>query len=155
MKRWLIIVFFALLIAPSCNVYKEVEVSEVKEVRIIRFDQDAVEAEVELVINNPNWYRVVLLESDVDVFINGKEVGKLQLKEKVILANKTSSTRTIVMTGDYDEISSGFLDNLLTLLFANTAKFEVIGTMKGRALMISRKVDVKEETELDINQFRQ
>ena len=154
MKRWLIIVFFILLIAPSCNVYKDVEVAEVKEVKIIRFDQDAVEAEVELVINNPNWYRVVLLESDVDVFINGKEVGKLQLKEKVILANKTSSTRTIIMTGDYDDMSSGFLDNLLTLLFANTAKFEVIGTMKGRALMISRKVDVKEETELDINQFR-
>jgi len=154
MKRWLIIVFFILLIAPSCNVYKDVEVAEVKEVKIIRFDQDAVEAEVELVINNPNWYRVVLLESDVDVFINGKEVGKLQLKEKVILANKTSSTRTIIMTGDYDDMSSGFLDNLLTLLFANTAKFEVIGTMKGRALMISRKVDVKEETELDINQFK-
>ena len=154
MKRWLIIVFFILLIAPSCNVYKDVEVAEVKEVKIIRFDQDAVEAEVELVINNPNWYRVVLLESDVDVFINGKEVGKLQLKEKVILANKTSSTRTIIMTGDYNDMSSGFLDNLLTLLFANTAKFEVIGTMKGRALMISRKVDVKEETELDINQFK-
>lgn len=155
MKKWITIAFFILLITPSCNFYKDVEVTEVKDVRIIRFDQDAVEAEVELVINNPNWFRVVLLESDVDVFINGKEVGKLQLKEKVILANKTSNTRTIVMTGDYDEISSGFLDNLLTLLFSNTAKFEVIGTMKGRALLISREVDIQEATDIDINQFKQ
>ncbi|MGB0424225.1 MAG: hypothetical protein ACPGED_07880, partial [Flavobacteriales bacterium] len=80
---------------------------------------------------------------------------KLHLKEKVILANKTSNTRTIIMTGDYNEISSGFLENLLTLLFANTAKFEVIGTMKGRALLITREVDVKESTDVDINQFKQ
>lgn len=155
MKKWFIIAFLFALFTPACNIYKDVEVTEVKDVRIIRFDQDAVEAEVELVINNPNWYRVVLLDSDVDVFINGKEVGKLHLKEKVILANKTSNTRTIVMTGDYNEISSGFLENLLTLLFANTAKFEVIGTMKGRALLITREVDVKESTDVDINQFKQ
>ncbi|MEO0404448.1 MAG: hypothetical protein AAF193_06220, partial [Bacteroidota bacterium] len=117
--------------------------------------KDLVEAEVELVLNNPNWYRVTLLESDVDVFINGKEVGKLTLKEKVILPNKTLSTRIITMSGDYEEISTSFLENLLTLLFSSTAKFEVIGTMKGRALLISRKVAIHEEDEIDLNQFRQ
>ena len=145
--------FFVLM--SACNLYKDVEVSEIKDIVITRFDQDLVEAEIELVLNNPNWYRVTLLESDVDVFINGKEVGKLKLKEKVILPNKTSSTRIITMTGDYDEISSSFLENILTLLFSSTAKFEVIGTMKGRALMISRKVDIHEDDEIDLNQFRQ
>lgn len=143
-----------ILIFGSCNIYKDVEVYEIKEVEVTRFDQDAVEAEVEIILNNPNWYRVTLVDSDVDVYMNGKKVGKLNLKEKVILPNKTVATRTIVMTGDYDEISGSFLENLLTLLFASTAKFEVIGTMNGRALMISRKVDIKEETEIDLREFQ-
>ena len=145
---------FLILFLGSCNIYKDVEVYEIKEVEVTRFDQDAVEAEVKIILNNPNWYRVTLVDSDVDVYMNGKKVGKLNLKENVILPNNTVATKTVLMTGDYDEISGSFLESLLTLLFSSTAKFEVIGTMKGRALMISRSVEIHEETEIDLRGFK-
>lgn len=139
-----------LLLLSSCSFYKEVEVSEVKNVKITRFDQDVVEAEITLELINPNWYAVTLTESFVDVYINGKEIGEVELKEKVKLPKKTTNLRTLVMVGDYEKMSSGFLDNLLTLLFANQAKFEAKGYMKGRALLITKKVEVDVQEFVDL-----
>jgi LEA14-like dessication related protein len=153
MKKLLLFSIIATILT-SCSFYKEVEVTEVKDVKITRFDQDIVEAEVTLEIKNPNWYAVSLTESFVDVYINGKEIGEVELKEKIKLPKKTTNVRTLVMVGDYEKMSSGFLDNLLTLLFANQAKFEAKGYMKGRALLVTKKVDVNVEEFVDLRNMK-
>jgi LEA14-like dessication related protein len=110
---------------------------------------------VEVVINNPNWYRVLLTDSDIDVYLNGKKIGRIQLKEKIILPRKTLNTRTILMKGDYEAMESSFLESILTVLFASSSKVKVDGYMKGRAFFVSRKVDVMLEKDIDLREFQQ
>lgn len=153
LRTWIALILMVQL--SACSFYKEVEVSEVKDIHVTRFDKDFVEAEVEVVINNPNWYRVLLTDSDIDVYLNGKKIGRIQLKEKIILPRKTLNTRTILMKGDYEAMESSFLESILTVLFASSSKVKVDGYMKGRAFFVSRKVDVMLEKDIDLREFQQ
>jgi LEA14-like dessication related protein len=138
----------ALLIAPlllmlsSCKFYKEVEVKEVQNIVVTDFTQELVQAEVTLLINNPNWYAVTLTQSDIDVFVNQRDMGKVNLVEKIKLPSKTTTTYTITLQGEYEAVSNDFLGNLLGLLIAPEAEFKAKGFVKGRALLIGREVPV-------------
>lgn len=150
-----VFVFLLMMQLSACSFYKEVEVSEVKDITVTRFDKDFVEAEVEVVINNPNWYRVLLTDSDIDVYLNGDKIGKIQLREQIVLPRKTLNTRTILMKGDYEAMQTSFLESILTVLFASSSKVKVEGYMKGRAFFVSRKVDVALEKDIDLRELQQ
>ena len=67
-------ILFMLSLLPGCKMYQEVEVLEVQNVEVTEFSEDLVEVEVELLVDNPNWYNVKIVESDLDLFLN-KIVG--------------------------------------------------------------------------------
>lgn len=139
---------FALLIAPlifmlaSCSFYTEVEVKEVQNIAVTDFTQDLVQAEVTMLIHNPNWYAVTLTQSDIDVFVNQRDMGKVNLVEKVKLPSKSTTSYTIKLQGNYETVGNDFLGNLLGLLMAPEAEFKAKGYVKGRALLIGREVPV-------------
>lgn len=131
----------ALLSLSSCAFYKDVELLEVVDIDVTNFQPDLIEAKVTLKVDNPNWYAITLTQSDVDVYVNEKAMGKVELVEKVKIKGKSTETKTLHLKGNPDGAGS-FLGNLIGLLFSNSANFQAKGYVKGRALLISRKVPV-------------
>lgn len=155
MKRYRIVLLALCLVvlAPSCKLYHEVEVLEVQDVRLKEFSDKTIEAEVDLLIENPNWYAVKLTRSEIDMSINDKGIGQMQLGEKLKIAKKSKTTQTVHIVADYEDMESNFLANFLTLLFNPKVKFKAEGYMKGRALIFGKKVPVEIEEDLDLNGF--
>lgn len=151
--RWMLPVFF-MAVLSSCQFYKEVTVADVKDIDVKEFNQDRVRADVTMVLDNPNWYAITLTKSDIDIFVNEKAMGKVELTEKIRIPAKTSVSHTISLEGGFEDVKTSFLENLLTLLFAPEATFQATGYVKGRALLISREVpvDITEAVDLrDMN----
>lgn len=144
MKRFLIFILLGTALS-SCNLYKDVEVTQVGEIRFTEMGQEGVKAEVDLRIDNPNSFKVKLIDSDIDVWINGMEVGKVRLAEHLTLNKKSEEDVVLKLSSDYDELSPQFLQTALSLFFANSADFKAQGYVKGKALMVSKKVDVDVE----------
>ncbi|MDP4827216.1 MAG: LEA type 2 family protein [Flavobacteriales bacterium] len=144
------LLFLVMSTMVSCKFYKDVEVLDVEDVNITKFNKDLVEAEITLRIKNPNWYAVTLTQSDIDVFVNQKEMGKVMLTEKVKLPSKSVNSRKLVLRGNYKDIKGSFLDNLLSLLFANKADFQAKGFVTGKALLVKRKVPVDFSESIDL-----
>jgi hypothetical protein len=119
-------------------------------VRLSEFGSDGLKAEVDVVVNNPNAFNVKVTDSDLDVAINGTDVGKVKLGETVILNKKSAGQYTLRFSADYDDLSPKFIQSLITLLFLNHAEFSASGFVKGRALFVAKKVkvDVKERVNL-------
>ncbi|MDG1260726.1 MAG: LEA type 2 family protein [Flavobacteriales bacterium] len=134
----------------SCSFYKEIEVLAVDDIAITEFNKDVVEVDLTVTVDNPNWYAVTLTQSEIDVFVNSKNMGAVQLVEKVKLPSKSKSTKVVKLRGDAEDLSGNFLDNLLSLLFAKNAEFQAKGTVTGRALLISRKIPVDITETVDI-----
>ncbi|GEM_PF-879690 len=134
----------------SCSFYKEVEVIMVDDISITKFDKDVVEVSVTLQLDNPNWYAVTLTQSEIDIFVNKKGMGKVHLVEKVKLESKSKSTKIIKLKADAEDLSGNFLENLLSLLFAKNADFQAVGIVKGKALLIGREIPIDISEQVDI-----
>jgi len=151
MERLKLVLALLLVVAcvHSCTFYNDVEVLEVQDVRVEEFSDKMIVAEVDLLIDNPNWYKVKLTKSEIDLAINGSDVGQMGLGEKLTIPKKTKSTHTVVIEADYEVLQTNFLQNFLTLLFNPKVKLKAEGYIRGRALFVSKKVPVLIEEDLD------
>lgn len=127
-----------IILMSSCSVYKDIEVNEVRDVRIISMSDKGVEAEVDISIYNPNNYRVSIVSIDADLYVNDKDVGDAKLRRRVTLGKKSNEVHTIKLEGDYSEMSGGILETLIGSLFAKTVNLKVDGTLKGKALLVGK-----------------
>jgi LEA14-like dessication related protein len=122
----------------------------VDDISITKFDKDVVEVSVTLQLDNPNWYAVTLTQSEIDIFVNKKGMGKVHLVEKVKLESKSKSTKIIKLKAGAEDLSGNFLENLLSLLFAKNADFQAVGIVKGKALLIGREIPIDISEQVDI-----
>ncbi len=147
---YLVLVLLAFGGLSSCTLYKEVEVSEVKNVRFKGFDENGIVAEVTVEITNPNGYQLKAQSASIDVTLNGKHAGTVAFEEEYIIPKKSKNTYTFVLNGAFSGATGGFLENLLNLLINRKATVVGKGYVEGRALGIKRKVDVVFTEEVDM-----
>lgn len=149
MFRW----FFLLLSMVSlhaCTFYRDIEVSEVKDVQVTGFGRDGVSARVTVEIDNPNSYRLVAQRAQMDVKLNSKPAGVLTFDERFIIPRKSKAVYTFVLTGEFAEDSGGILGNLLNILINRDVLLEGEGYVQGRGLFIRRKVPVVFKEKVDM-----
>ncbi len=137
MKSTIVVTLLSILLT-SCTIYKDIEVKEVRGVRITKFTDKGIEAEVDLRIFNPNNYKVSLVSVDADLYVNDKDVGDAKLNKRVTLGKKSNEVHTVKLEGDYSDMGGGLLETLIGTLFARSINFRVDGTMKGKALFVGK-----------------
>ena len=54
----------------SCIEYKDVEVIDVSDIRVKSLTTSVVEIEFKMQVNNPNNYKISVVDSDLELFIN-------------------------------------------------------------------------------------
>src|SRR5690606_30035989 len=102
------LLLFLLIGLASCNLYKEVEVTTVGDLRITEMGKDGIFAEVPLTIHNPNSFRLKLVESDIDLMINRKAMGKVNLAEPLYITRKSTGDYVLKLRTDYENLSPDF-----------------------------------------------
>jgi LEA14-like dessication related protein len=122
--------------------YKEVEVQEVLEVKIIEFDSDGADCEITMTVKNPNGYKISLTESAVELFFEGKFLGNVELTEQLVLPKRSLSTVKLKCLADYESLQS-VMGNFITILFKSEYVMEGKGYVRGRALLVSKKFPVE------------
>jgi len=125
----------------SCKPYKEVEVHGVVDLQIIEIGADGIDLNVMLDIENPNWYKIHMTESDIQVFLDGKSTGQVSLLEKMTVPKNSRSVQAMSIHTSLGDLEM-LLGDIFTLLFKQ--EFEVTGTgfVKGRVFFVARKVPV-------------
>lgn len=143
----LALVVISCLMLTSCGFYQEVEVIAVEGISVKEFSKDIISADVNLRIFNPNGYKIKLADSDIDLFLNGKKLGKMHLREPLMIPKKDTTVQVLHVTADYSQAERSFLGNSLALLLSRSVTLEAKGYVKGKVMGVGRKVpvDVKEE----------
>lgn len=139
MKKIFALGTMMVLLLSSCDMYKDVVVEQVVDVKILSFNQDGAEFEIELLVDNPNGYKISLTQSHINLSFEGKPLGEVQLKEKIVIPKKSHSTIILKCDATFDNFQE-LMGSMLTLLFKSEYLLEGQGHMRGRALMVSKKV---------------
>lgn len=136
---------FALLmvvsVLSSCTMYKDVEVKEVLDFKINEFRTDGADCEIFLTVYNPNGYKITLTESQINMMFEGKPLGEVHLKEKLVIPKKAQSTITLKCTAQFANLTE-LTGDLLSLLFKTEYIMEGNGHIRGKALFVSKNVPI-------------
>ena len=149
--RIILFIAFIALSFSSCNVYQDIEIQEVSDIRITKMSDKGIEAEVDIKVFNPNGYRVSIVSIDADLYVNNKDVGDARLRKKVILGKKSNEIHTIKIEGDYTDMKGGLLQTLIGGLFSQSMNIKVDGTMKGKGLLIGKSFYFQVDQDVKMN----
>jgi LEA14-like dessication related protein len=139
--KFSIIIGFVFLLLQGCSVYKEVEVKEVLDVKILEFTNEGADCEVFVTVYNPNGYKITLTDSYVDLFFEGKPLGHVQLTDNIVIPKLSQTTVKMKCIADSENLQA-ILGNVLALLFKTEFVLEGKGYIKGKAMFISKKVPI-------------
>jgi hypothetical protein len=88
-------------------------------------------------LHNPNAYKIKVLAYDLDIFLNGKQVGDAQHKGRQVLEGRGTSTIEIELATDLQQVLGG-----LILGKEKSVDLQVKGTVLARAKGIQKRVPV-------------
>ena len=140
------LLIFCIAACISCSNLKPIELKKVESVKILNSSAQGIDMEVNMVISNPNFLKFTITEGDLNIVLNKIDMGKAQLKNKVpIPAHSEVSQKFVIHVGVSNALLGGFA-SLLSIFKKNNASVTMTGTIRARALGISRTFPVDETT---------
>ncbi|MBX2971524.1 MAG: LEA type 2 family protein [Flavobacteriales bacterium] len=122
----------------SCLSYKQVELIDVTNIQVERMDAKGIAVRVDAVVNNPNNYRIHAQDPDVDLYVNGKFVGKGVLDSALTLQKKSTQVYSVPMRAELQ--GGALLMVLLSGVFGgNEMKLAAKGTVVGRVGLLRKR----------------
>lgn len=128
----------------SCFSYKELQVKEVQSVKLLSVNTDnTADVEVTLKIANPNRWKIIVRDYNLEAFINTKYVGKVNFDKKILIPKKSENCYTLVLKADMAQVKK----LMPSLIFSSKALLSIKGDLKVKAKGFSKKINIdREET---------
>ena len=130
------------LSTTSCLTYKDVEIKGIRGVKVANFSKTGIDAEIQVQVSNPNNYKITVVASDLDLSINKKAMGKASIANKIVLPKNSEEIHTLKIKATYRDSAEGGLLSLFSLITAKSIDLGVKGTIKAKAFLIHKKIDI-------------
>lgn len=136
-------------LVTGCFSYKQVELKDITNVSVERMDGKGIAVRVDALLDNPNGYRIHVLDPDVDLYVNDKYIGKGILDSALVLERKTTRVYSVPLHAD---LQGGSLLMLLLsgALTGDDVKFGAKGTVVGKAGLIRKRFPFELEEQIDL-----
>lgn len=137
------------LLFTGCFSYKQVELKDITNISVEKMDGKGIAVRVDALLDNPNGYRIHVLDPDVDLYINDKYIGKGILDSALVLDRKTTRVYSVPLHAD---LQGGSLLMLLLsgALTGDDVKFGAKGTVVGKAGLIRKRFPFELEEQIDL-----
>jgi LEA14-like dessication related protein len=139
------------LLFVCCKPFQEVKVTQIESVSLAERTNTMVKVDVGMKINNPNNFRIKIKKSDLEGFLNGKSVGKVNITNRIVLDAKSEKSYTMSFTADVTQL----MMSLPVLMITKTAVLNVKGYITAKVFIFRKRVpvDMKEHFSPDDIQF--
>ena len=150
--RRLILLLLITASFTSCKLYQEVKVSDVQNVVLGEVTTDGIEAQIYFEVENPNWYNMMLKESKIEIFIEGKYFGVIDQFEEISIPKKSKTTQALRMKTGPNAMDD-LLANALKLFLKSDLKLEAKGYVIGKAMLMRKRIDISVTEQVSKEQF--
>jgi LEA14-like dessication related protein len=133
-----------LVALSSCRAYRDVEFKGVRDTRFTSFSSQGVSCEFDIDLYNPNPYRITLLKSDVDLYMEGTRLGHVELPTSAVLNGEEKTTLKLTCTAEPASIPK-LVGGAIGLVFKKDIVIQGKGTVTAKAFLISKTIPVEFE----------
>ena len=140
-----------LFVISSCEIYEQIDVVNMGEVKLDRLDGNNATLNMNVELDNPNFYSIKVKPSFLDVYVENELVGKAHLLEKLKIKRKSVGVYNakIELLGE-----KGILAKALKYSLKKELKIRLVGKVKGSVFFISKKIEVDETKTIDATKLR-
>jgi len=139
--KYMLLLCSVLVLFTGCIEYKEVEVLGLEDVSIGNIDTKGAQIEISVRVSNPNNYKIKITDSDLDLFLSGKKVGKATIGERIIIPKNSNEVHTFNIDATFKEMG-GALGALITFGTKSSLDLKVSGFIKAKAFGVGKKFPV-------------
>lgn len=130
----------AVAFLSSCN-YDNVEVIEIRRVKIDRLDRAGLDFTASLWVVNPNGYRIKVTSTDADVYLDGRKAGNAILAHNVVIpANFEGEIQAEVKTA-FEESGLKLIPIIIGAAVNRRVGIRVVGKARGKSFMVGHSFD--------------
>lgn len=144
--RNLIFVFLGFFFFSGCELYEQIDVLKVGKIRLDKINSSNATINIDVEVDNPNFYGIKLKPSSLDVFIEEEYLGKAHLLDAVKFKRKKTGVYNfkVELLGE-----TGVLKKAVKYSMMKEIKVRLAGTVKASVLGISKKIAVNETKTID------
>jgi LEA14-like dessication related protein len=131
-----------LVVVSACSVIETPELVSFKGYKLTKMEGSSLNFLVNGVISNPNWYPIKVKNSSLDVLVDNKKLGEIQLNIKVKMKGRRENDLSIPLTL---ELESGAMVKMMGWAIRDSVTIQVKGPVKAGVFCIYKKfpIDVK------------
>jgi LEA14-like dessication related protein len=135
--------FFILVLATmtSCEL-QEVDLVELKKVEVERIENEEMFMDVTAVLDNPNSFNIKVKDSDFDLYMENKYIGKANLENTFILESGMQKEYELKVRAQGDRLNVQLLPIMLSAALTGKVSVRLKGSITGKVLFITRSVNV-------------
>ncbi len=139
-----------LLLLSSCAGYQEVAFKGITDMELERLDAQGVQARVHVTLENPNPFRIHVLDPDVDLFLNEVYIGKATLDSALVLDKRSERTYAVPLHASFGGHGAQAMGAMLTAALTGKATLRAKGSVAGRAFLVRKRFPFEEERSFDL-----
>lgn len=137
---------FIIMFICSCSHPKQLVYQNIENFKLKQAGLQQTEVSLDLRLFNPNNYGMKLKDADVDVFINGNRLGKMEVRNLFAVPGLDTFSMPVILNVDLKSA----VPNVLQLLMKPEVDVKLAGTVKAGRHGLYVKVPVNYEGKQDI-----
>lgn len=153
--KGILFIAFISLILSSCVNYDEVEIKEIEEVKLVSFSDKGLIVDSKVKLSNPNIFDIQVVDSKLDVIVQGRAIGSTKIDGKLVLPSKSEEFHTLRLKSSFEDLGKDALMNLVAITAENSDQinFKFEGYIVGKVFFIKRKVEISHEDSTKLRLF--
>jgi len=133
----------------ACSIYKSVDIGGVDNVDFKGMVDNKISLQLKVPIKNPNGYKLKITDMDLDVTINGKYLGKMKNSKTITIPKKSDEVQIFPVDVHVKNMLTS-MSMFYKLRKMKSAEMQIVGTMKVKALMRSKTIDISEKQTISL-----
>ncbi len=129
-KNLLLLFTICTITFSGCNKFEDITVIKIENVKVVSFNQQGVEAIITATIKNPNAVGFTIYKSAMDVTLEGLDVGKANLTEKVKVKAKSETSHDFHIKSDFSKLSVTDLPKIFGIAMGKNVNVGLKGKLK-------------------------
>ena len=151
-KTAILLLSIILLFCISCRDFKEVTVSKIENLKILKFSSQGIEVGLGMTIKNTNSISFTVYPSSFDVKLNDVFIGTATIKDKVHVPANSEQQRTFIFTSDLSRLNFLALPKLLAMIQDKEANASVEGQLRVGNFFYKRDVPLSLNQKISLSQ---
>ncbi len=151
LARYCFIVLLVGLIS-SCEV-KDIQLVEVESVKVLNVNKRNIDGILNIKLENPNAFGVKVKSADFEIWANNAVVGKAKLTDPFKIESNSTQSYPVHLSGDLSNAISGGIGSIVGLLMGKEPTMRIKGKLKASSFLITKTVEIDEQTDIPISSF--